>query len=258
MCLPPHFECTPFDGTAMSSQFRSAGRTDIGRHRTANEDSILLMPEQSLFAVADGMGGHRGGRVASQMVTSELGRIVREADEPLDHLALREALSEVNRRVFETGEKNEELHAMGSTCVVVSIIGSTLHMAHVGDSRCYLVQGKEARQLTSDHRAIQPMIDQGAITEQESRVHPLRNVLTRSVGVEPKVEVESTTLQLSAGDRLVLCSDGLSDMLTLPEIAAEVGSGSDLEKMVERLVAGANGAGGSDNISVIVIEYAGD
>lgn len=238
----------------MTLELRSAGRTDIGRHRSANEDSILLVPEKGLFAVADGMGGHRGGRVASQMVTGELGRIVREAVAPLDQHALREALGEVNKRVFETGEKNEELHAMGSTCVVVSFIGDTLHMAHVGDSRCYRFRDGRAEQLTSDHRAIQPMIDQGALTESESRVHPLRNVLTRSVGVEPKVEVESRAIALERGDRFLLCSDGLSDMLTVPEIVAQVASGSDLERIVEGLVAQANAAGGTDNISVILIE----
>ncbi len=242
----------------MSSHLRSAGRTDIGRHRAANEDSILLMPEKGFFVVADGMGGHRGGRVASQMVTSELSRIVRASKSPLDHHELRRALSEVNQRVFETGEQNEELHAMGSTCVAVSMIGTTLHLAHVGDSRCYLVRGKEARQLTSDHRAIQPMIDQGAITEVESRVHPLRNVLTRSVGVDAKVEVESGEMSLRAGDRLVLCSDGLSDMLTQPEIVAIVSLGQDLDRIVEALVARANEAGGTDNISTIVIEVNAD
>lgn len=242
----------------MSSHLRSAGRTDIGRHRAANEDSILLMPERSLFAVADGMGGHRGGRVASQMVTGELGRIVRESKAPLTHHELRRALADVNRRVFETGEQNEELHAMGSTCVVASIIDGTLHLAHVGDSRCYLVRGQEARQLTSDHRAIQPMIDQGALTESESRVHPLRNVLTRSVGVDAKVDVESGEMALRVGDRLVLCSDGLSDMLTLPEIVGEMAGNDDLDEIVEALVTRANQAGGTDNISVIVIELAAD
>ena len=242
----------------MSSQLRSAGRTDIGRHRAANEDSILLMPEKRVFAVADGMGGHRGGRVASQMVTSELSRIVRASKGPFDHHELRRALSEVNQRVFETGEQNEELHAMGSTCVIVSLIDTTLHLAHVGDSRCYLVRDEEARQLTSDHRAIQSMIDQGALTEVESRVHPLRNVLTRSVGVDSRVEVESETMDLQSGDRLVLCSDGLSDMLTLPEIVAELNASSELDKIVEGLVARANRAGGTDNISVIVIEVGDD
>ena len=237
---------------------RSAGRTDIGRHRAANEDSILLVPEKGLFAVADGMGGHRGGRVASQMVTGELGRIVREAASPMEHEDLAGALREVNRRVYETGLQNEELHAMGSTCVVVSFVGDRLHLAHVGDSRCYRVRGKEVEQLTSDHRAIQPMIDQGAITEVESRLHPLRNVLTRSVGVEAEVDVESRELPVRPGDRFLLCSDGLSDMLTQQEIVAEVAAGPDLEEVVEALVAQANHAGGNDNISVVLVEFSGD
>ena len=233
---------------------RAAGRTDIGRHRASNEDSILLIPDRGLFAVADGMGGHRGGRVASHMVTAELGEIARAAESPLDGPALESALEQINRHVFERGEADADLQRMGSTCVVVSVDGQYAHVAHIGDSRCYLVRENRAQQVTSDHRAIQAMIDQGTLTESESRVHPMRNVLTRSVGVEPDVEVSQRGLELRAGDRLVLCSDGLTDMLTEAEIAAEVSTGGDLEQLVESLVAQANQAGGSDNISVVVVE----
>lgn len=233
---------------------RAAGRTDIGRHRASNEDSILLVPEKGLFAVADGMGGHRGGRVASHMVTAELGEIVREASGPLALDDLERALLQINRHVFERGESDVDLQRMGSTCVVVSIHGGRAEIAHIGDSRCYLIRRGEVRQVTHDHRAIQPMIDQGALTESESRVHPMRNVLTRSVGVEPQVDVERQTLDLAPRDRLILCSDGLSDMLTEPEILAAVQDESDLDALAESLVARANEAGGNDNISVVVIE----
>ncbi len=233
---------------------RAAGRTDIGRHRASNEDSILLIPERGLFAVADGMGGHRGGRVASHMVTAALGEVARAAESPLDGAALERALERINQQVFERGESDADLQRMGSTCVVLSVDGLHAHVAHIGDSRCYLVRENRARQVTSDHRAIQAMIDQGTLTESESRVHPMRNVLTRSVGVEPDVEVSRLELDLHAGDRLVLCSDGLTDMLTEAEIAAEVSAGEDLDRLVESLVAQANQAGGSDNISVVVVE----
>ncbi|HKK70005.1 MAG TPA: Stp1/IreP family PP2C-type Ser/Thr phosphatase [Candidatus Krumholzibacteria bacterium] len=233
---------------------RAAGRTDIGRHRASNEDSILLIPDRGLFAVADGMGGHRGGRVASHMVTAELGEIARASETPLDGPALEQALVQINRHVFERGESDADLQRMGSTCVAVSIDGRLAQVAHIGDSRCYLVRENRTWQVTSDHRAIQTMIDQGALTESESRVHPMRNVLTRSVGVEPAVEVSRNELELQSGDRMVLCSDGLTDMLTEAEIAAEVSASSDLDQLVESLVAQANQAGGSDNISVVVVE----
>jgi protein phosphatase len=233
---------------------KSVGRSDVGRQRAANEDSILLVPELGFFAVADGMGGHRGGRVASHMVTTEFARIVREHGAPLEGEVLADALLEINRRVHETGEANEDLHAMGSTCVVASIAGRRLHLAHVGDSRCYFARGKDTRRLTSDHRAIQPMIDQGAITEQESRAHPLRNVLTRSVGVEPHVEVELQVMDVVSGDRLLLCSDGLSDMILEPELLRLLSEASDIEQLADALVQLANDAGGHDNISVLIIE----
>ena len=218
-----------------------------------NEDSILLLPDRGLFAVADGMGGHRGGRVASNMVTSELAEIARVSGRPLSGDELERALLQINRHVFERGESDFDLQRMGSTCVAVSIHGTRGVVAHIGDSRCYLVRDGRSEQLTSDHRAIQSMIDQGALTELESRVHPMRNVLTRSVGVEPEVDVSRREIELREGDRLVLCSDGLTDMLTEHDIASEVASVAELESLVEVLVERANAAGGNDNISVIVI-----
>lgn len=236
---------------------RAAGRTDIGRHRASNEDSILLIPEKGLFAVADGMGGHRGGRVASHMVTAELGEIARESAGVLDVEELERAILQINRHVFERGESDAELQRMGSTVVVLSVHDGHVDIVHIGDSRCYLVRANDGRQLTSDHRAIQPMIDQGALTESESRVHPMRNVLTRSVGVEPEVEVARQTFVTEPGDRFVLCSDGLTDMLTEAEIVSEVAAATDLDTLVEGLVVQANEAGGNDNISVVVIEVSG-
>jgi protein phosphatase len=231
-----------------------AGRTDVGKQRAANEDSILMLPEFGLVCVADGMGGHRGGRVASQMVTTELARIVREAGHGLDGDELAGALIEINERIHDMGSKTEELHAMGSTCVAASLQEDQLHLAHVGDSRCYLSRDGEGRRLTSDHRAIQPMIDQGALSESESRQHPLRNVLTRSVGVEPSIDVEVQTFELRPRDRLLLCSDGLSDLVDQGEILEVLGSARPLEEIAEELVQRANEAGGTDNISVVLVE----
>jgi len=233
---------------------RSAGRTHVGLHRAANEDSILLMPGIGLFAVADGMGGHRGGRVASQMVTGELTRIATELGRSLDGEELSTALADINRKVHETGQESAELFNMGSTCVAISVMGGRVYLAHLGDSRAYLIRGGAIDQLTSDHRVIQPMLDRGEISEEEARTHPMRNVLTRSVGVEADVAVTRAEVPIENGDRILLCSDGLSDLLTPAQLLAEVEKHADLDGLTSALVDAANAAGGHDNISVVVVE----
>ena len=231
------------------------GRTDVGRQRPANEDSILVLPDRGLFVVADGMGGHRGGRVASHMVTSELARIVEESEGPLDSMGLARALREVNLRVHEAGEANEELHAMGSTCVALSIDGNRAYVVHVGDSRCYRCGPGGRGRVTTDHRAIQSMIEQGALSEVESRTHPLRNVLTRSVGVERDVDVDRQALEVLPGDRFLLCSDGLSDLLAEDDLLDALDDRErSLEEIADGLIEAANEAGGHDNISVVLVE----
>ena len=241
---------------------QSVGRTHVGLHRAANEDSILLMPGVGLFAVADGMGGHRGGRVASHMVTGELIRIATELAHSLDGEELAAALAEINRKVHQTGQESAELFNMGSTCVAISVMGGRVHLAYLGDSRAYLIRTGEIQQLTSDHRVIQPMLDRGEITEDEARTHPMRNVLTRSVGVEADVEVSRAEVPIENGDRIVLCSDGLSDLVPPKTLLEKVLGHADLEELATELVDSANAAGGHDNISVVVVqigdEQAGD
>lgn len=237
---------------------RSAGRTDVGLHRAANEDSILLMPKVGLFAVADGMGGHRGGRVASHMVTGELTRIATELGRALDGEELAEALNQINRKVHQTGQESAELFNMGSTCVAISIMGGRVHLAHLGDSRAYLFRDGEVKLLTSDHRVIQPMLDRGEISEDEARTHPMRNVLTRSVGVEADVAVTRTEVPIEHGDRILLCSDGLSDLVTPEQLLRLAGANPALEAFAAGLIDAANAAGGHDNISVVLVEIGSD
>ena len=233
---------------------RAAGRTHVGLQRAANEDSILLMPGVGLFAVADGMGGHRGGRVASQMVTGELTRIATEIGRSLDGEELAEALVDINRKVHQTGQESAELFNMGSTCVAISVMGGRVHLAHLGDSRAYLIRDGAIEQLTSDHRVIQPMLDRGEISEDEARTHPMRNVLTRSVGVEADVAVTRAEMAIEPGDRIVLCSDGLSDLVSPGQLLEVAGQHEEIEDLVTALIDAANAAGGHDNISVVVVE----
>lgn len=237
---------------------RAAGRTHVGLHRAANEDSILLMPGVGLFAVADGMGGHRGGRVASHMVTGELTRIATELGRSLDGEELAEALVDINRKVHQTGQESAELFNMGSTCVAISVMGGRVHLAYLGDSRAYLIRDDGIDQLTSDHRVIQPMLDRGEISEDEARTHPMRNVLTRSVGVEADVMVARTEVPIERGDRILLCSDGLSDLVSQQSMLQLARGQEDLDQLVTALVDAANAAGGHDNISVVVVEIGTD
>jgi len=232
----------------------AAGRTHVGLHRAANEDSILLMPAIGLFAVADGMGGHRGGRVASHMVTGELTRIANELGRALDGEELASSLADINRKVHQTGQESAELFNMGSTCVAISVMGGRVHLAHLGDSRAYLFRAGKVDQLTSDHRVIQPMLDRGEISEDEARTHPMRNVLTRSVGVEADVAVTRTEVPIQNGDKILLCSDGLSDLITPMQLLDTVLAHDDIDELAMGLIDAANAAGGHDNISVVVVE----
>ncbi len=233
---------------------KSVGRTHVGMRREQNQDSILLLVDCGVFAVADGMGGHRGGQVASRLVTDGISRAVLGLQSQIDAQALAEILEAVNQSVHEAGLANEGLRSMGSTCVLVHVDPETVHVAHVGDSRLYLLSSEGTALLTHDHRAIQPMIDDGLLTAEESRHHPLRCVLTRSIGVDAGVSAEASARDWNRGDRLLLCSDGLSDYVVEEEFLAVARETEDLELAGDRLIEMANAAGGDDNISVILVE----
>lgn len=232
---------------------KSVGRTHVGMRREQNQDSILLLPEQGVYAVADGMGGHRGGQVASRLVTDGISRAALSSEGDLDSPRLAEILESVNVSVHEAGMANEGLRSMGSTCVMVHVDPTTIHVAHVGDSRAYLLSADGPVLLTHDHRAIQPMIDDGLLSVEESRSHPLRCVLTRSIGVDAQVSAESSTRDWRSGDRLLLCSDGLSDYVSESVFLELVQNSDDLELAGDQLIQLANDAGGDDNISLVLI-----
>lgn len=233
---------------------RSAGVTDVGQQRAVNEDSILLLPDAGVYAVADGMGGHRGGKVASQMAVGELTRVVLDAVEPFDAAALREAVEEINERLHEMGSTTESLEGMGTTCTVISVHGGRLSVAHVGDSSLFVVRGGVANKITLDHRAVQELVDRGTLSESDAQSHPLRNLLTRSVGVEPSVEVDVFEVALQTGDQLLLCSDGLSEMVGTDDLVEVLAREDGPEAAARELVRRANENGGSDNISVVVVQ----
>jgi PPM family protein phosphatase len=221
--------------------------TDIGRVRERNEDSYLVEPP--LYAVADGMGGARGGAVASSLALDKLEELFRGGMGPLGEL-----IRSANRAVFERSISDRKVSGMGTTLTAATVDDLGAHLGHVGDSRAYLLRAGSLRQLTDDHTLVNRMVKAGEITAQEAGTHPHRNVLTRSVGTEPEVEVDEEDVPLIDGDRLLLCSDGLTGMVTEPQIQAILEAAPDPQDAADRLVKAANRAGGIDNITVVILD----
>ncbi len=221
--------------------------TDIGHVREGNEDTYLVM--DPLFVVADGMGGHRGGEVASRL-----------AVETMEHLfergqgTLAELVQEANRAVFERSMLDRAVAGMGTTLTAALVEGETVHLAHVGDSRAYLLRDGTLRQVTDDHTLVHRMVQEGELTPAQARTHPHRSILTRSIGVDVIVEVDDLTFPARVGDRLLLCSDGLTDMLDDPQIERILREAPTPETAVQALVHDANQAGGVDNITALLIQ----
>ena len=229
---------------------RVGARTDVGKVRTRNEDSYLV--EEPLFAVADGMGGHRGGNVASALTIESI-REARPAWDPSGD-PLVQAVRRANRVVFERAAGDSNLRGMGTTVTVLQTSGSEAIVAHVGDSRAYLLREGELRQLTHDHTLVQQMADEGKISEEEARVHPARNIITRSLGVDEDVDVDELRLDLRAGDRVLLCTDGLTGMLDPDEIRQILEGEEDPQAAADTLVDLAVERGGDDNVTTVVVD----
>ncbi len=224
-----------------------ASATDIGHVREGNEDSYLVMAP--LFAVADGMGGHRGGEVASSLAVDTLERLFAQGEGEL-----LEQIREANRVVFERSMADRAVAGMGTTLTAVLLKDDRAHLAHVGDSRAYVFRGGELRLLTEDHTLVHRMVMEGELTEAEAETHPHRSILTRVIGVDADVEVDEIELDLHPGDRLLLCSDGLTGMLGDEDIARTLAEHPDPQSAVDRLIRDANDAGGVDNITALLID----
>lgn len=238
----------------------AAGLSDIGKERDANEDSYLCDVERRLFVVADGMGGRAAGDEASKAVIAALGGIltsekIAEAMGGSDGSAvelLRESFRKANEAVLAKAEEHPEWKGMASTVVVALLDGGVLHIANLGDSRAYLVRDGRARLLTKDHSVAAVLYEQGQFTEEEARTHPLRNQLTASLGLPDPEDPAYASVELRSGDRVILCSDGLWDMLSDMEIARLVCSYPDPETAASALIDAANDSGGLDNITAVV------
>ena len=239
------------------------GLSDKGQYRTENQDcfEILAVSGGVLAVVCDGMGGVAGGNMASEMAVTRFVAFARAAleasdgDDPAD--ALRQAADAANRKVFRCAELSEEYAGMGTTLVAATVLKDTLYVANVGDSRLYLISGG-IRQVTRDHSLVEEMIRAGGLTREEARVHPDKNVITRAVGVEERIAIDFFDLSVKQGDKILLCTDGLSNMLTDEQICQIVQGESSLQSAGEKLVKAANQNGGRDNITVLLAEMRTD
>jgi PPM family protein phosphatase len=245
----------------------SAGKTDTGRKRLKNEDSVGLFEDLGLYVVADGMGGHAAGEMASRIAVEAIRDSVKEnpdksigpasgATEAAAGLRLQEAISFANREVLRRAEADPKLRGMGTTVVAALLSRDALSLAHVGDSRIYLFRGGELKRLTRDHSMVEDMVAAGQITALQARTHPFRNVVTRALGTKDAVEADIARLVPKPGDVVLLCSDGLSGMLEDAAIAKilDANIGSPFSS-AEALVKAANYAGGDDNVSVVLLKF---
>ncbi len=232
---------------------RSAGRTDPGRKRLRNEDAFVLAPP--LFAVADGMGGAQAGEVASKLAAAALEETDPGALNGEERIV--SLISEANRRVHERSNSDPATSGMGTTMTVALVEGSHVSFGHVGDSRAYLVRDGSIEQLTEDHSLVNELLKSGKLSPNEADRHPQRSVITRAVGTDPDVDVDTFTIEAKDHDVYLLCSDGLTDMVDDESIHAALEQDrGDLEKAVRTLVEAANRGGGEDNITVVAFEMA--
>ena len=237
-------------------------QTDVGCVREINEDSgrllrpsdpSLLSSRGTLVVVADGMGGHSAGEVASQMAADVVSRLYYESPgEPGG--ALKGAVEEANRRIHSAAAADESKHGMGTTCTALALCGGLAYAAHVGDSRLYMLRAGQLYQLSEDHSAVNEMVKLGIITKEQARTHEDKNVILRALGTTPEVEVSVLEpFGVREGDRYLLCSDGLHDLVLEDEIASVLSESEDTHAAGERLIAMAKERGGHDNITVGII-----
>lgn len=229
-------------------KIRVGAATDTGRVREHNEDSYLAAAP--LFAVADGMGGHQGGEVASRLALETIDEL-----RARDDVALPQAVREANRAVLDQAARDRGLTGMGTTLTALVLKGDGIDLAHVGDSRAYLLRDGELQQLTEDHTLVHRMVMEGKLTEEEAKIHPHRSILTRALGVESDVEVDGATVQVLPGDRVLLCSDGLTSMVTDERIHEVLATEDDPQEASAVLVRAANEAGGQDNVTVMILDF---
>ena len=237
---------------------KTFSKTDIGRKRKINQDCIFscevpLGNLPNLFIVADGMGGHNAGDYASSYTVKAIERevMISESSEPIK--IMKEASECANTEIYRKAEAESDYQGMGTTAVVATIVDDIMYVANVGDSRLYVIND-DIRQITRDHSLVEEMIKLGEIDRESARTHPDKNIITRAIGVASKVEPDFFEVELKKGDHILMCSDGLTNMVDDDDICMIVKAGRDVVQIVEELIRMANHNGGKDNIAVVIIE----
>ncbi len=237
---------------------KSYSATDVGRKRKINQDSIFASDTPignlpNLYIVADGMGGHNAGDFASRYAVNTIRESIAVSEEQNPVKLIDEAIQLANKGIIEEAKEHEEMYGMGTTVVVTTVIGQYVYTANVGDSRCYLFDG-ELKQITKDHSLVEEMVRLGEITEEDARVHPDKNIITRALGAAPEVDVDFFDYQVPPDGLMLMCSDGLSNMVDQSEIRRILTTEETLSEKTDTLINTANENGGKDNIAVIVVQ----
>ncbi len=232
--------------------------TDVGMKRKVNQDYVYTSEEPignlpNLFIVADGMGGHNAGDYASRYTTECIISQIRESREKNPIKLIRYAIEEANRQLRDKAEELADHEGMGTTVVAATIIDDYLYVANVGDSRLYVIDPEDISQITRDHSLVDEMVREGKIDRDEARLHPDKNIITRAVGAAEEIKVDFFDMKLKQGDVILMCTDGLSNMVDDDGIRMVVRKSRDAAEMAERLINAANDNGGRDNIGVIII-----
>ena len=237
---------------------RTFSMTDVGKIRQVNQDYIFTSENPvgklpNLFIVADGMGGHNAGDFASRYTVETVVDAIKNSDETETIAIIRGAIEETNRKLIEKANEDVRLSGMGTTIVLCTIDGDEACVANVGDSRLYLL-GDKITQITKDHSWVEEMVKKGELTESQARIHPQKNIITRALGIDEVVHADYFEIDVKPDDKILMCSDGLTNMVEDEDIEYIIRHSSSIEKAVENLVEKANENGGKDNITVILVQ----
>ncbi len=244
----------------MGLMVKSAAITDIGKVRDINEDNYCIYEENiGLYIVADGMGGHKSGEIASATAIDIIRDHIKSylTDEFLEQTVkgiLFEAFNRANREIYKKSTSDYDCEGMGTTATVVLIVEDKFYIGHIGDSRAYLFRNKELRQITEDHSLVAELVKNGSITEREAMKHPRKNIITRSLGNDETVKVDIFSMDFKKGDMIILCTDGLTNFVDKNELQRLLIEEEDCFEVCNNLVSLANKRGGYDNITVLIVK----
>lgn len=232
--------------------------TDVGKNRVTNQDYVYCKSDAvgnlpNVFIVADGMGGHKAGDIASVTAVDAVLKSIEQSKKTDVISIMEEAVRNANKTLYEKSKSNEEWAGMGTTLVLATVVDSTIFVANIGDSRLYLIDDG-IHQITRDHSYVEEMVSIGEIDKSEARTHSKKNIITRAIGVEEETHADFFEVQFKKGDKLLMCSDGLTNMIEDNDILSVIAGNNDIESTVHKLIDLANDSGGKDNIAVLIAE----